>query len=137
VKKEKPGVTWRARRAEQMNEVSDGAGDYHDDKLSMEVVVVVRRFRSGERLANVPAVSVETDDKEEHGEGMALGEDERGLRCAEGAEGVCCGAGVRMKSMVMATKFWRTGGPPVSLFSDQGEGGCAGGYSEPLREGGD
>jgi hypothetical protein len=48
----------------------------------------------------VPAVSVVTDGEEEQGEEMALGEDEgwadeeRGLRGAEGAEGVCCGAGI-------------------------------------------
>jgi hypothetical protein len=61
---------------------------------------------------------------------MALGEDEgladeeRGLRCAEGAEGVCCGAALEKRAWVMATKFWRTGGLSASLLSDQGEGGC-------------
>jgi hypothetical protein len=38
-KKDKARVTWRARRVEQMNEVSDGAGVYHDDDLSMEEVL--------------------------------------------------------------------------------------------------
>jgi hypothetical protein len=36
---DKPGVTWRSRRAEQMNEVSDGAGVYRYDDLSDEEVV--------------------------------------------------------------------------------------------------
>jgi hypothetical protein len=38
-KKDKPRMTWRPRRVEHMNEVSDGAGVYHDEDLSMEVVV--------------------------------------------------------------------------------------------------
>jgi hypothetical protein len=38
-KKNKPGVTWRARRAEQVNEILDRASVYHDDDLSMEEVV--------------------------------------------------------------------------------------------------
>jgi hypothetical protein len=43
-KKDKPGVTWRARRAEQVNEILDRASVYYDDQLSMEEVV--RRFRT-------------------------------------------------------------------------------------------
>jgi hypothetical protein len=37
--KDKQEVTWRARRVEQMTEVSNGAGVYHDDDLLMEEVV--------------------------------------------------------------------------------------------------
>jgi hypothetical protein len=49
-KKDKPGMTWRARRGEQMNKVSDGAGVYHDDKLSMdEVVQEIKVWRAGRR----------------------------------------------------------------------------------------
>jgi hypothetical protein len=35
----KPGVTWRARRAEQVNEILDRSSVHHDDELSMEEVV--------------------------------------------------------------------------------------------------
>jgi hypothetical protein len=35
-KKDKPGVTWRARRAEQVNEILDRASVYSNDDLSME-----------------------------------------------------------------------------------------------------
>jgi hypothetical protein len=38
-KKDKPGVTWRARRAEQVNEILDRASVYHDNDLSIEEVV--------------------------------------------------------------------------------------------------
>jgi hypothetical protein len=38
-KKDKPGVTWRARRAEQVNKILDRASVYHNDDLSMEEVV--------------------------------------------------------------------------------------------------
>jgi hypothetical protein len=38
-KKEKLGVTWRARLAEQVNEVLDGAGVYHNYDSSMKEVV--------------------------------------------------------------------------------------------------
>jgi hypothetical protein len=38
-KKDKPGVTWRARRAKQVNEILDRASVYHDDDLSMEEVM--------------------------------------------------------------------------------------------------
>jgi hypothetical protein len=53
----------------------------------------------------MPEVSVETDGEEEQVEGMVLvkdeewGDEERGLRCAECAEGVCCGAGIGKKGM--------------------------------------
>jgi hypothetical protein len=64
-----------------------------------------RRWCRNSGLAGVPAVRVETDGEEEQGEGMALGEgegwadEERELRCPEGAEGVCCGAGIRKKGV--------------------------------------
>jgi hypothetical protein len=38
-KKYKPRVTWRSRRAEQMNVILDGAGVNHDEDLSMKEVV--------------------------------------------------------------------------------------------------
>jgi hypothetical protein len=38
-KKDKPEVTWRARRAEQVNEILNIARVYHDDDLSIEEVV--------------------------------------------------------------------------------------------------
>jgi hypothetical protein len=47
-KKDKPGVTWRARRPEQVNEILDRASVYHDDDLSMkEVVQAVKDFKGG------------------------------------------------------------------------------------------
>jgi hypothetical protein len=39
VKKDKPGVTRRALRAEQVNEILDRASAYHNDDLSMVEVV--------------------------------------------------------------------------------------------------
>jgi hypothetical protein len=54
-------VTWRARRAEQVNEILDRASVYLDDDLSMEEVG--QRFRTSRE--GVPAVSVETDGEEE------------------------------------------------------------------------
>jgi hypothetical protein len=78
----------------------------------------------------VQAVSVEMDGEEEQGEGMALGEamrDEQtksvdcGARSARKANAV--GQAYERRSWVMTTRFWRTGGPPFSLFSDQGKGG--------------
>jgi hypothetical protein len=47
-KKDKPGVTWRARRAEQVNEILDRANVYHDDDLSIEEVVqAIQDFKGG------------------------------------------------------------------------------------------
>jgi hypothetical protein len=47
-KKNKPGVTWRARRAEQVNEILDRASVYHDGDLSIEEVVkVIQDFKVG------------------------------------------------------------------------------------------
>jgi hypothetical protein len=47
-KKDKPGVTWRARRAEQVNEILDRASVYHDDDLSIkEVVQAIQDFKGG------------------------------------------------------------------------------------------
>jgi hypothetical protein len=49
-KKDKPGVTRRARCAEQTNKVVDGAGVYHDDDLSMEEVVqAIQVWRAGRK----------------------------------------------------------------------------------------
>jgi hypothetical protein len=38
-KKDKPGVTWRARRAGHVNEILDRASVYHDDDLSIKAEV--------------------------------------------------------------------------------------------------
>jgi hypothetical protein len=47
-RKDKPGVTWRARRAEQVNEILERASIYHDDDLSMEEVVqAFQDFKKG------------------------------------------------------------------------------------------
>jgi hypothetical protein len=47
-KKEKPGVTWRARRAEQVNEILDRASVYHDDDITIEdVVQAIQDFKGG------------------------------------------------------------------------------------------
>jgi hypothetical protein len=47
-KKDKPGVTWRARRAEQVNEILDRASVYHNDYLSMdEVAQAIQTFKGG------------------------------------------------------------------------------------------
>jgi hypothetical protein len=47
-KKDKLGVTWRSRRAEQVNEILDRASVYHDDDLSMkEVVQAIQDFKGG------------------------------------------------------------------------------------------
>jgi hypothetical protein len=47
-KKDKPGVTWKARRAEQVNEILDGTSVYHDDELSIEEVVqAIQDFKGG------------------------------------------------------------------------------------------
>jgi hypothetical protein len=48
VKNDKSGVTWRARRAEQVNEILDRASVYHNDDLSMgEVVQAIQDFKGG------------------------------------------------------------------------------------------
>jgi hypothetical protein len=45
-KKDKPGVTWRARRAETMNEILDRSSVYHDNDLSIvEVVQTIQDFK--------------------------------------------------------------------------------------------
>jgi hypothetical protein len=45
---DKLGVTWRARRAEQVNEILDRASVYHDDDLSTEEVVqAIQDFKGG------------------------------------------------------------------------------------------
>jgi hypothetical protein len=47
-KTEKTGVTWRARRAEKVNEVLDRASVYHGDDLSMKKVVqAIQDFKGG------------------------------------------------------------------------------------------
>jgi hypothetical protein len=47
-KKDKPEVTWRSRRAEQVNEILDRASVYHDDDLSIEEVVqAIQDFKGG------------------------------------------------------------------------------------------
>jgi hypothetical protein len=47
-KKDKPGLTWRARRAEQVNEILGRTSTYHDDDLSMEEVVqAIQDLRGG------------------------------------------------------------------------------------------
>jgi hypothetical protein len=54
-------VTWRARRAELVNEILDRASVYHDDDLSIEEVVqAIQDFKEG-----VPTVGAETDGEEE------------------------------------------------------------------------
>jgi hypothetical protein len=45
-KKDKPGMTWRSRRAEQVNEILGSV--YHDDDLSMdEVMQAIQDFKGG------------------------------------------------------------------------------------------
>jgi hypothetical protein len=47
-KKDKPGVTWRARSAEQVNKILDRASVYHDDDLSIEEVMqAIQDFKGG------------------------------------------------------------------------------------------
>jgi hypothetical protein len=47
VKKDKPGVTWRARRAEQVNKILGRASVYHNDLSTDEVVQAIQDFKGG------------------------------------------------------------------------------------------